>query len=215
MRYIFLVTFIISSVIHLIASFKQNKPLRNLTKGFILFSLLSWYLLNSQNPSWLVVIAILTSWVGDLLLIGPGVKWFTAGGISFMVSHIFFILSYVEYTDFTRVPWYIIVILGIIYASAVTIIFKNLKPHLPKPLFYPMFGYLLINGAMNCFAIFRAISNPSFITILVAVGALCFFISDSTLFFVRFNKESKIKTHFIVMLTYILAEFLIVQGFIL
>ena len=41
------------------------------------------------------------------------------------------------------------------------------------------------------------------------------FISDSVLFNVRFNKESIFKTHFLVMLTYIVAEFLIVEGLIL
>ena len=50
--------------------------------------------------------------------------------------------------------------------------------------------------------------------IVTAVGALLFFISDSSLFFVRFHKDSRLKTHFLVMLTYSLGEFLIVLGLI-
>ena len=75
-----------------------------------------------------------------------------------------------------------------------------------------MFFYLLLNGAMNCFAIFRCITVPSAAAITTAVGAVLFFVSDCTLFFVRFHKESRWKTHFPVMLTYLLGELLIVLG---
>ena len=54
--------------------------------------------------------------------------------------------------------------------------------------------------------------------VVFAIGvkvAVLFFASDSTLFFVRFKKDGLLKTHFLVMLTYILGEFLIVEGFIL
>ena len=44
------------------------------------------------------------------------------------------------------------------------------------------------------------------------IGAALFFISDSSLFFVRFNKDSRLKTHFLVMLTYSIGELLIVLG---
>ena len=50
---------------------------------------------------------------------------------------------------------------------------------------------------------------------ITAIGALLFYISDTALFFVRFNKDSRLKTHFLVMLTYSLGEFLIVLGLVL
>jgi hypothetical protein len=52
-------------------------------------------------------------------------------------------------------------------------------------------------------------------SVITALGALLFYISDTALFFVRFNKDSRLKTHFPVMLTYSLGEFLIVLGLIL
>ena len=82
----------------------------------------------------------------------------------------------------------------------------------PKPLFYPMLLYLLINGTMNCFALFRLISLPCIATVITCIGAFLFFISDSTLFFVRFKKDGRIKTHFWVMLTYSIGELLIIIG---
>ncbi len=214
MKYVFLAIFLISTTIHLYASKKQNKMLRGITKPFILLSLLGFYVFAASAVKWTVVTALLLSWLGDVLLIIPGVKWFTIGGISFMISHVFFILSYNYDINFANVPLAAIIILALVFISIVTFLFSKLKPHLPKALFYPMYLYLLVNGAMNCFAVFRMINTCSLSTVLTCIGAVLFFISDSSLFFVRFNKESRQKTHFLVMLTYSLGELLIVLGLI-
>ena len=212
MHYAFLAVFVISTAIHLYASLKKNTKLRNVTKPFILLSLLGFYVLAARSVSLAIVLALIFSWIGDVLLIPKGVKWFTAGGIAFMVSHAFFIAGYCRDIVFAGIPVVLIVLLGVFFAVTVGFIFSKLKPHLPKALFYPMFLYLLINGAMNCFAIFRLVSSPTAATVTTAIGAALFFVSDSSLFFVRFNKESRMKTHFIVMLTYSVGELLIVLG---
>ena len=131
-----------------------------------------------------------------------------------MISHFMFMLAYNEEVDFSRLSVLEIAVHAVLYAAVVCAIFHGLKPYLKKLLFYPMFGYLLINGAMNCFAIFRCISNPTFINAVAAVGALLFFVSDCVLFFVRFNKDCRIKTHFLVMITYSLGELLIAYSLI-
>ena len=215
MKTIVLILFFIVTGLHLYASLRQDKPLRNKTKPFILLLLLAYYCLAAQTVSLTVVLALIFSWIGDVLLIPAGVKWFTAGGISFMVSHFFFILSYAALTDFTGVNRAAALILPVLFVIAVLIIFRYLKPHLPKALFYPMLLYLMINGAMNCFAWFRSMSSEGPAALITALGAFLFFVSDSSLFFVRFKKDSRLKTHFLVMLTYSIGEFLIVLGLIL
>ena len=212
MKYVFLAVFIIATAIHLYASLKQDKKMRNMTKPFILLALLGFYVLAARVPSTFIILALIFSWLGDVLLMPKGVKWFTAGGIAFMISHVFFILGYMKDVNFAAIPVWLVILLAVFFVSVVTYIFSKLKPHLPKALFYPMFLYLLINGAMNCFAIFRWVSVPSAATLTTAIGAALFFISDSSLFFVRFNKDSRLKTHFLVMLTYSIGELLIVLG---
>lgn len=212
MKYVFLAVFVIATAIHLYASLQQDKKLRNMTKPFILLSLLGFYLLAAKTPSTFIILALIFSWIGDVLLMPKGVKWFTAGGISFMVSHVFFILGYLKDISFSAISPVLVILLAVFFIAVVSYIFSKLKSHLPKALFYPMFLYLLINGAMNCFAIFRWVSFPCAATLTTAVGAALFFISDSSLFFVRFNKESRLKTHFLVMLTYSIGELLIVLG---
>ena len=206
MKYVFLAVFIVSTAIHLAASLRQDTRMRNFTKPFILLSLLGFYVLAARSVYAAIVLALIFSWIGDVLLMPKGVKWFTAGGIAFMISHAFFILGYLKEISFSRISVPLIVLLAVFFAAAVAVIFSKLKPHLPKALFYPMFLYLLI------FAIFRCVSFPTAATITTAIGAALFFVSDSSLFFVRFKKDSRLKTHFLVMLTYSIGEFLIVCG---
>ena len=212
MKYVFLAVFIISTAVHLIASLRKDTKMRNYSKPFILLSLLGFYLSAAHSVSVAIILALVFSWIGDILLIPKGVKWFTAGGISFMISHAFFIAGYWKDIIFSRLSVPLMILLAVFFAVIVSYIFSKLKPYLPKALFYPMFLYLLINGAMNCFAIFRCVSLPTAATVTTAIGAALFFVSDSTLFFVRFKKDGRLKTHFLVMLTYSVGEFLIVLG---
>lgn len=212
MKYLFLVMFIVSTGVHLYASLKQDKKLRNYTKPFLITSLLGFYVLSSKDIRTVTILALIFSWIGDLWLMIPGVKYFAIGGVSFMISHIFFVFSYIYDIVFANVNKIIVVILAIFFVITVSIIFSHLKKHLPTKLFYPMYLYLLINGTMNCFAIFRMLSNVTTSTIITCVGAILFFISDSALFFVRFQKNCKLKTHFLVMLTYSIGELLIIIG---
>lgn len=215
MEKIALIIFFIATGIHLYASLKQDKPLRNKTKPFILLSLLAFYCLSADPLLLTVVLALIFSWLGDVLLIPNGLKWFTAGGISFMISHFCFILAYAGMTDMSAVSTAAKIILPCIFCIATAIIFQKLRPYLPKQLFWPMLLYLLINGGMNCFAWFRSLSSPGTAAIVTTLGALLFYVSDTALFFVRFNKDCRLKTHFLVMLTYSIGEFLIVLGLIL
>ena len=210
-----LALFFIVTGVHLYASLRQDKALRAKTKPFILLTLLAYYCFSADPVLLTVVLALVFSWLGDVLLIPEGIKWFTAGGISFMIGHFFFMITYAGMTDPDKVWRPAMIMLPLVFITATVIIFRKLQPYLPKALFWPMLLYLLINGGMNCFAWFRSMSSPGSAAVITAVGALLFYISDTSLFFVRFNKDGRLQTHFLVMLTYSLGEFLIVLGLIL
>lgn len=212
MKVFFLAVFLISTSIHLYASSKKNGKLRSITKPFILSSLLGFYCFAAHNVLVVIVLALLFSWLGDVFLIPKGVKWFSLGGTSFIVSHVCFILGYSQDIDFSRLNTAAGILLALLFAGAVCFIFSKLRSHLPKALIFPMFLYLLLNGAMNCFAVFRLMSAPCAASFITCIGALLFFISDVSLFFVRFKRNSRFKTHFLVMLTYSAGEFLIILG---
>ena len=214
MEYLLLLIFILSTIIHLYASLKLEQKMRNISKPFILSSLLGYYCLTAGELRIYIILALIFSWLGDVFLIRSGLKWFTIGGTCFEISHIFFILGYSKDIDFANLNVALVISLELIYFVVVSIIFSKLKVHLPKSLFYPMYLYLFINGTMNCFALLRMLSANNITFIISFIGALLFFISDSTLFFVRFKKDIDQRKHFIVMLTYSIGELLIVLGLI-
>ena len=212
MGYLFLFTFAFFTVWHLIASLKQNEDNRKFSKGFILFSLMAFYIAIAPSPSIIVFLAIFFSWVGDLFLIPRGNKWIAMGGSSFMISHILFMISYIIRTAFKPYAFVYFICFGLIYLVIICLVSKRLKQVVPSVLFIPLIVYLMINGTMNTFAIYRFISDIGFASLITMVGAILFFISDVVLFFVRYDENFLLKTHFAVMLTYSLGELLIVVG---
>lgn len=86
MKIVFLVLFAAASIAHLYFSWKDDKRGRAVTKPFLLLFLALYYVFSVDKISLVLLFALLTSWLGDVLLIPKGHKWFSAGGVSFMVS---------------------------------------------------------------------------------------------------------------------------------
>lgn len=214
MKYLFLAILIVSSVIHLYHSYKDEMKKRPYTKWILLLAILGYYLTSVSVPSKLLVAALITSWLGDVLLIPQGMAWFVAGGISFLASHILFITVYVPNVAFDNVTWWAVAIVAAIYLAVAAFVIKTLLPTTSKIMVAPLFLYITANATMNVFAFMQLISNPCTASAIAYAGAILFFISDCSLFCVKFHKNRDLifKRHFTVMLTYILGEFLITQG---
>lgn len=213
MKIIFTCLFALVSIIHLYASMKKDKKLRSISKVFILPFLILIYIFSvTDGIKAFFVAALIFSWLGDIFLIFKGHVFFAFGGIAFGLAHIFFMVSYAPYIHLNETGIIIMCIASLIYCLYIFFYFKDLKSFIPKPLFFPMVLYLISNAAMNCFALALFISNPNIITGIIYFGALLFFISDSNLFHVRFKTTENNQNHFIVMLSYIIAEYLIVLG---
>lgn len=204
--------FAVDSLIHLYASIRRNVLLRNISKVFIIPLLILIYITSSSAIKPLFLTALIFSWLGDLFLILKGYLFFSLGGVSFGLAHIFFMITYYPYIHLEGFEIIIVCVAVIIYSIVIFNYFKNLYVYIPKMLLVPMIMYLLANASMNCFALALFISNPSILTSIIYIGALLFFISDCNLFAVRFKIEEIKQNHFIVMFTYIIAELLIVIG---
>lgn len=213
MKYVIIALLVISSIIHLYHSWKDDKR-RAWTKPFLLMLILAYYLVSTTNPLWVLIGALATSWLGDVLLIPKGNKWFMAGGISFLFCHFLFIGVYLYSIDFTKVNYAVVIPIAVVYYSVAVFVVTRLIPTTPKAMVPPMCVYLLANATMNVFALQQLISNPCAGAVVAYIGAVFFFISDCTLYLVRYYKNPDIvfKRHFTVMLTYIVGEFMITQG---
>ena len=218
MKYLFLALLAGFFSVHLYHSWTDERKKRAITKPFLLPMIILYYVFSVETINWVLIVALVTSWIGDILLIPKGIKWFASGGISFLISHIAFIFVYLPQIDFSVVNWFIVAPVACAYVAVVVWIFRLLIPHNDnKPLFGAMVFYILANATMNLFALMQLLSNPCAGSIVAYIGAVLFFISDSSLFLCNFhpNREFVFKRHFTVMLTYVLGEFLITQGMIM
>lgn len=214
MKQVFLVLFTITSLIHLYDSWNDDSKRRARTKPFLLLLLLLFYIVSTRKANVYLVLALAFSWLGDVLLIPKGHKWFTMGGISFIFSHVFFILTYLPNVTFRAVNWLIVVPMAVVYYGISIFLMHVLKPTTPKSMVLPMRFYLLCNSTMNVVSLMQLMSCRSFGAWVGFAGALLFFISDCCLFIVRYstNPEIIFRKHFTVMLSYLLGELLIVLG---
>ena len=219
MHYIFLVLYLITSVLHLIASYRDDKNWRKRTKPLLLLFLILFYVTAPQEKNVYLILALVFSWLGDLLLMGKGNTMFTLGGISFGLSHLFFILTFTGFIIFEHVNLIFVLLLFTIYAVLSYIVIKLVKDTTPKKMVVPMYVYLIFNTIMNLFAFMQTgFGNRQELTfsftLVSYIGAALFFISDCVLFVVRYYKDPEAirKKHFTVMFTYLLAELLIVLG---
>ena len=217
LRYVFLALFALCSVVHLYHSWLDDTKKRRLTKWALLLLLLGYYLTSTSTFSALLIAALLCSWLGDVLLMPSGNVWFVSGGISFLAAHVLFVLLYLGQVNFAAVNWFIAIPVALVYVALVTTVLKLTKDETPKAMFIPMFLYLLMNGAMNVFALMQLLSNPCAGAAVAYIGAILFFASDSVLYLNKYYTKKQIvfKHHFTIMLTYLLGEFLIVQGMLM
>ncbi len=214
-RIVFLILYLIASGIHLYGSGIRDQKIRNITKPFLMPMLVGFYIFAVETPNPLVFALILTSWLGDVLLMIPGMKWLIMGGFSFLATHILLIILYIPHVHwnlpcFATFLLYLIMGFGIIRSEQLI-----LKRYLPKSTMWMILGYLSCNITMNLFAALMAVSEVNSGSVLILLGSLLFLASDSILFLVRFDKKLPFYgQHFNVMLTYTLAKLFIVMGFI-
>jgi len=151
----------------------------------------------------LLFAALLLSAGGDIALALNEGQYFTVGLGFFLVAHIVYIVAFSR--DFkaqrSRIP---IAVLLAVYAVAIAIIMTDSLEEMT----IPVYVYMVVITLMGIFAAFRGPKSK-----LVLYGALSFIVSDSILAINEFM-VSVPASDYLVMLTYYLAQFLIIYGFV-
>lgn len=188
---------------------KDHLLLRRITKCFLMPLLALFYAQFAKTVSPLVISAILSGFVGDVvLLLRPRKFAFPAGILAFAAGHVFYVIRFLSAIP-TLPDWYIFAILGLICITAALTLLHYLWKGLPKKLRPPSLVYMLIIGAMASCSILFALYGTSDYRWLAAIGGLLFVLSDTTLSIDAFHHPVRYR-NVIVMATYIAAQTLIV-----
>lgn len=212
---LFLVVAILELISHLIGS----SAMHQITKP-LLMPLLSIYalsLLNRRGGQKLIVpvlLALFFSWLGDSFLLYQqhDAIYFIFGLCSFLLAHIVYLflyrkISYERDSGISIKKTYLLSILFLCYGA---VFIYLLWPKLGE-LKLPVMIYALVLMLMGVFALLRWGKTNLLSYWIVLIGAILFILSDSLIALGKFYFEEPVNG-FWIMLTYILAQFLIVLG---
>lgn len=151
-----------------------------------------------SNYKIFIVSGLLFSLIGDIFLIYPE-QHFKKGLIAFLIGHICYIIAFTVSTDSPFTSWIFlpIVAVGAIYLRIILPYSGRMK--------IPIIIYVLIIMIMSWVAIERFHNDPTLRTILPAIGAVLFMISDAVLALNKFRKPF-FSAELIILSTYFTAQ---------
>lgn len=210
-----LVIFLLVLLMHCLSIQVEMTQIRNTTK-IILVPLLMIHLLINRSLrvlGYLPLIALLFSWIGDILLLGDEPAFFLSGMIAFVMTHVCYSFTFLKIKQVTPKDrsYFVFPLLGLLLFSL--LVFFYLKDDLGSYLL-PILLYMVFISLMASLAIHTRtnvkVQTLSLYTFIP--GALLFVLSDALLA-VNMFKMQHIVIEVLVMLTYGLAQFFITRGF--
>jgi uncharacterized membrane protein YhhN len=161
----------------------------------------------------ILLTALTFSWIGDIILLfaGKGELYFILGLVSFLISHlVYIVLFYKQKTTKTNNNTILFWLGNIAILSYFYFIIDTLFPKLGG-LKIPVLVYAIVITTMLFFAFKGSLKWTSPGKTYVLLGAIVFVTSDSILAFNKFYTPIA-HASFYIMLTYCLAQYLIVKG---
>lgn len=191
-----------------IAGLLANVPLAaTLTKPLLLpcLMVLVWLQSRTIRGHGIILAALFFSWLGDMLLMLPGEDFFMGGLAAFLSAHVCYIWIFSRGAAFRPLR----VLPFLMYAAL--LLAGPLYGKLPENLQIPVYSYVVVITSMGIVASFRNAQQPGYELILI--GSILFILSDSFLALNKFSSPLPLSGLW-VMLTYGLAQYFIVKGYL-
>jgi uncharacterized membrane protein YhhN len=208
LKLIFLVILGVVSLVYLITLFFKDSILQYILKGCLVPLIFAVYLSGANNNILpMIIIALVFGWLGDIFLLKiSNLLCFRLGLASFLLGHIFYIITMINYAQPFNI---LILIISVLVAVCYGIfMFRMVQP--TPDMKIPVIAYEVILFTMAIFALQLFLSQGGKFGAFVFVGSIFFVASDSMLALATFRKKA---LNVPVMFTYIAAQLLIVLGF--
>lgn len=211
--YCFLGLFLIASILQLILAFSENQKLRRKEK-FLCLLMLGLAALFALPNHPLIYIGAFLGMAGDIFVLRKktfnlGVAAFFFGHICYILEALFFIISIknIGYEQYISFFFPFIVITLVIFEMCK----KDPKHSTLEALAQGLYFSILV---VYIPVLTYAITKIGSYIYLSLIGSILFLISDTILVITHFGHKFK-RYDFYIMLTYLLAELLIISGFVL
>lgn len=211
--------FFIIVILEIISRWFDNQSLEYVAKPFIMVWITVYYVLNERrnNLSISLLLAFFFSWLGDifLMLAHKNELLFFAGVGGFLLAQCFFIYTFLKADGSNKIgllskkPFFLVFFL-IVLLMMVWYLFDGLEGiMIPIVIVY---GLSLVGMSAAAFNRLGKANISSFR--LVFYGSVAFVISDTLIAVTKFKADIP-KASLIIMVTYILAEYMIMRGMLI
>ena len=211
--------FAVIVIVELAGRLLDNIQMEYFVKPLIMIWIAVYFLLFKKKSSFTVpvLMAFFFSWVGDnmLMLSGKNELFFFAGVGGFFCAQLSYIYTYTKYNEsggkgyLQKNPLLSVFFLAYV-AGMLILLFPGLEGMM-KPII-TIYAISLMLMSMMALNRSHRVGASSFK--LVFIGSLLFLLSDSMIAFNKFHSEIPM-AGFLIMLTYIAAQYLIMRGLIL
>ncbi len=204
---------------------KRLKKLEYVFKCSLMPLLIFYYVVSTVGTAMmdvLIILALIGGFFGDFFLVLENEeKWFIFGMLAFLLGHVFYILSFM----FSLWSYFVagisinLVFIILLLFIPVVVLIGFTYPKFNKflgEMNIPVHVYMIAILIMHVFATLRVIRFGVFSFILTWLGSILFISSDSLIAIKTFNKELKLRhVDAVIMATYILGQFFIIQGLLM
>jgi len=213
--------FFVDATLNLYAEAVQNISLIYITKPLLMILLGLHFYFNRKEDTFyaqLILIGLFFSFLGDTFLMfretgARSQQFFLLGLGSFLITQLLYFIAFWKQSDgmgfIRKNPWIALLFLAFLTGNS-----TFLLPDLPSAFKIPVLVYSTVITLMvlSCTNLYQTIPNAIFV--LLITGVLLFMCSDTLIGLNQFKKEA-IQIPFprlSIMLTYIVAQWLIVKG---
>ena len=222
LSYVLLILFTIDFIADVIVSNTGNESARYVTKGLLMPILLAFFVVEIKHfarrtdlkYARFIGLALTFSFAGDMFLVTDNSLNFILGIASFLIAHIFYIVFFYRVKSFTKKNKLFLLATGLIITCYVACMNYLFRPLVTKQqLTIPVMAYSIVLGAM-LFTAFNVSNSTIWLkrfAYYIIPGAIIFVASDSMIAFNKFYLTTPLPG-FYIMLTYCVAQLLIVIG---
>ncbi len=194
------------SILDIVGLAFNNSLLRTIFKPLIVLSLMALYYFSSNKKNHWYLVALLFSFFGDVLLMDKN-NLFLFGIAAFLVTQIIYI--YIILKQLKKPSFFHKYLYAFLFVNYAVYLLSLLKPNLGE-LFYPVLVYGITISVFGLVATLNYVTKRTTATFFLMLGAILFVASDSMIALHKFH-EPKSFYPITIMITYVLAQYLIYQ----
>lgn len=202
--------FFITAITDVFAIITGNETIETYAKPLLLTMLVIVYLVSVKKPIFWYVFGMFFCFVGDVLLLFKGANFFMYGIAAFLLAHAMYIKVTVGFLQSELT-------VKMISSAFPFVVFFGVLMYLIYPnlgeLFIPVVVYGITISTFGSVALLNYRGEKSIENSWLLIGAVIFILSDSLIALNKFHEPNEIYGVSI-MITYILAQFLICKAMI-